>query len=211
MFSLQKFRKPIVDTLIFRRTVLLVVSGYVMQVLLVTFSSCDHCSGGVVHLDAVTVDAYRIMGVERNGDSHFDRFIVENSAIDRGIRYDSLAIILSNQTHMAVHSEGLINSLYACDPAVDFERVESISIVSDSDYNSLYPAGSNLAEVLSLRANRYVKFFKSLKEEPYLDESEYFLTFDLPPSRSATHNLLVTYELEDRTVTATLNNLIITP
>jgi hypothetical protein len=166
-----------------------------------------------VKLDAITLAAQRITGVVPS--TTFlgrDTYLTEPLQPQESIRYDSLSLAVSHELRYAyLPVSNIISSAYACDPAINYSFVKSVILTSDAHYNTLYPAGSNLINILINRKDGIVQAYENLQVGFYLDQHSFFLTFEVPPATETTHNFQISYQLEDRVVTANLANITIRP
>ncbi len=89
----------------------------------------------------------------------FSNTIDLNEITGSSIAYNKLAIEVTPNIEnyfsilKKLNSFSLIPSAYACDPVPPemVDRISNIEIFSDSDYNTLHPANTNLADIISLR------------------------------------------------------------
>lgn len=132
-------------------------------------------------------------------------FIVEPYQPDeKGIRYDSLGIEVHNELGYAYLPTNPVNSfgfssVYACSPAVNFDILFDVIITSSEDYNSAYPKGTNLEEIMLARYSYLVRGnnIDAFMVNKQLDESNIFYTFAYPPAQDAYHDLTFKYILAD--------------
>jgi hypothetical protein len=182
------------------------------------FQSCCHPDPIVFRLESLTSEAKRITGIEVSGSQNIGNFIVETySPNDSGIRYDSLGIDVMNTLITAMmqqewNSQLGFSTTYACSPAENYDMVFDIIITSSEDYNSAYPKGSNLEEVMlvrnahMVRGNNVALFMVNRR----LNYQSVFYTFSFPPSENKTHDLTIKYVLTDgREYETTVSNILI--
>jgi hypothetical protein len=92
-----------------------------------------------------------------------------------------------------------MNSAYACSPAVIYDALENIEIISDVEYDATHPAGTNLNDLILIRRSP----FKEGLPIPAVilgfevDNQDLLFTFDKAPLEAASHNLVITYVLLD--------------
>jgi hypothetical protein len=171
---------------------------------LALFQSCEPCNDGPFTVRLVSIDANvkRITGIELPGLHQIPYYTVETYvARAHGIRYDSVGIDLLNTVEMlARYSPGyFFNQAFACDPVVRFDLLRDLTITSSQDYGDSFPAGSDLGEIMTVRngyqlRGEHPSTFSSNAE---LDSGNFFLTFDFPPARTNTHDIIITYKLSD--------------
>ncbi len=131
--------------------------------------------------------------------------------------YDSLSIIIYLYEYLGKASQGFsfINQTYACDPAIFNDSLESLSIVSDTDYDADHPAGSDLKDIFLFNTEAYSDmgpFDAFLRLNPELYSSKLFLRFLTPPVTSAEHNLSISLKVVDgETFHGEINGLLISP
>ncbi len=115
-------------------------------------------------VSSINSNLLRLKGIEIIGSAKIKSYLVER--IDTvedtvKIRYDSLGIEINIEKILAQSSSlpnnnPVFQNAYALSKAVNYERIFAIEITSDKDYNSLYPAGSNLNELFSISEEHLV-------------------------------------------------------
>ena len=80
---------------------------------------------------------------------------------------------------------------YACDPAFSYEFIESISVISNEDYNTDFPKGTDLMDIMIIRNGYQVQGYYNQE----ISYEVYFLTFNSPPSANTTHTFTINYTL----------------
>lgn len=198
-----------------KKGLILIFTGLMVQVVSFTMGSCMICNDRPVEvkLDGIIMEAQRITGIVPSttflGRDTYQTEILQSH---ESIRYDSLSLAVSNELRFAyLPASNIISSAYACDPATHYSFVESVTLTSDADYNALYPAGSNLINILVNRKYGIVQAYENIQAGFYLDQPSFFLTFEVPPTTETTHNFQISYQLEDRIVTTSLENVTIRP
>lgn len=182
------------------------------------FQSCCHPDPIYFRLDSLKSEAQRITGITVSGTQNIGDFIVEPYIPDeQGIRYDSLGIDVMNELVTAMNQQewkynfGFSNA-YACSPSENFDVVFDVIITSSEDYNSAYPKGSNLEEVMQVR---YAHMVRGNNVALFMVNNELryhtvFYTFSFPPSENKTHNITIKYILNDgREYETTVSNILI--
>lgn len=172
--------------------------------------SCMVCDDDpIVHrLQSLSAEAKRIEGIEQSGSYQQGYFLVSSYHSDEpGIRYDSLGIEVVNALEIALNTSSSpfnfgVNSAYACSPVEKYDHLDEVIITSSSDYNSAYPKGSNLMEIMSVRAN--------MAAYGRVGYENLFFTFNFPPEEDKLHDIRIRYILNDgREVEATIRGLLI--
>ena len=167
---------------------------------LAIIQSCDTCGDDGPYnyrLVSITGEAKRINGIGLVGEYSVKPFLLST----KETRYDSIGINIINRVEsVAFTTKGyFFNSAFACEPVINFERLKDINITSSEDYANLYPAGTDLKEIMSVREGYQVQGMSILT---YLSNAELrhgnlFFTFDIPPATTKVHNLTITYKLFD--------------
>ena len=182
------------------------------------FQSCCHPDPIYFRLDALQSEAQRITGITVSGTQDIGNFDVEPYVPDeKGIRYDSLGIDVTNELITAMNqtewnSNFGFSSAYACSPAEHYDMVFEVIITSSEDYNSAYPKGANLEEVMLVRNAHMVRgnnvaLFMANRQLMY---HSVFYTFSFPPSENKIHDLTIKYILTDgREYETTIKDLFI--
>lgn len=122
------------------------------------------------------------------------------------IRYDDLKISISfsGKHYSEAKSEfSLISSAYACDPVPPYseEKITSITITSDQDFDSLHVAGTDLSDVFLVSRYSYDTKYtieKYLKTEPKIENLEF--TLILAPEIQKQIQFTITYNYNGRLV-----------
>lgn len=164
-------------------------------------------------------DWVRITGEEPFNDQ-VDLYQIESyQPTEDGISYDSLAIrTMNNVRSISQASETIgswfINSAMACTPALEFEPLEDIEIISDADYDASHPAGTDLNDIISIRRDRFKEGLPipSVISGFQVDTQDLLFTFDSAPTEVSSHNLTITYVMFDGTrLTQSLIEVMIRP
>lgn len=169
------------------------------------FQSCCHPDPIVFRLSALSSEAQRITGITASGTQHIGNYDVEPYIPDdKGIRYDSLGIDVTNVLITAMNQDKLnlnfgFSSAYACSPAMQFDVVFDVIITSSEDYNSAYPKGANLEEVMQVRNAHMVRGnnINQFMINERLTSHTVFYTFSFPPSENKIHDITIKYILSD--------------
>lgn len=183
------------------KKILLVLTGYaVLYVVLAVLQSCDGCDDGPINfkLHSISAEVNKITG--KQSVSSIDYFTLGTLlGQSEGTRYDSIGIeITHNFELLSLNNTGkVVGQAFACDPVVNYEILEDITVTSSRNYTDAYPAGADLSGIISVRQGHQVE---GLSVSSFLLNSEFyneniFITFNEAPSESATHNLTITYNL----------------
>ena len=183
------------------------------------FQSCCNPDPINFRLSSLSSAPERITGIEVSGSQNIGNFIVETYIPNqKGIRYDSLGINISNELIIALNNQQRKSNLgfasaYACSPAENYDMVFDVIITSTEDYNNAYPKGSNLEEVMQVRYAHMVRgnnisLFMINKQ---LNYHTVFYTFSFPPAENKYHDITIKYILTDgREFETTVSNILIT-
>jgi hypothetical protein len=165
--------------------------------------SCNPCKG-TDSIDyntiAITGNANFITGIETSSDEKF--FNINPFEGDTfKVRYDSLAITVVPEFEFSYNKQDInftfgITKVMACSPAVNYDVIFDVIIKSDKDYNSAYPAGSNLTSLMAVHFNRLVRpnnIDEALIGRNLYDES--LFTFTQPPSDTSVRSITIKYIL----------------
>ncbi|MCU0382998.1 MAG: hypothetical protein MUF68_02925 [Cyclobacteriaceae bacterium] len=147
-----------------------------------------------------------------------DNYITESiNHENKLIRYDSIGIVVQvDQESITINAEGSVfNQSLACSPSESYEALADIIIISDKDYSSNFPAGSNLKDLFTMRSNYNLYEVKGDSIQSYLDEMYsstylYFLTLNAPPDEEKSHNITIEFVTMNGTRhSAEINSLVI--
>ncbi len=197
---------------VMKKTFLILAIGTLLYLTLAILPSCNDCKdtkGMNFTLTAIEGVVKKITGIIVSVPYQILYYTVETYEPQPiGIRYDSVGIELTNVFDMysSVRKASFFNQAFACDPALNFEWINEISIISSEDYTDLFPKGTNLKEIITIRDGYMVNntYF------PELSNSAKFLTFDFAPSENRTHNLTIKYILSNgRQIETTVQGLTI--
>ncbi len=168
------------------------------------FQSCCNPDPINYRLKSVTGGVERIVGVEYLGDYREEYYETEPYAYSvDGIAYDSLGILLINDIEtFSSNSKGEVffNS-YACSPAENYEMLADLIIISNHDYTSSFPSGTNLKDLMSIRQgfNSFLVAGESILA--FLTNGEIvgnsYITFNVPPDENNIHDLTIKFVLRD--------------
>jgi hypothetical protein len=177
-----------------------------LNVFLSIFQSCCHPDPINFRLISLKSEAQRITGITVvSGTQDIGNYEVEPYIPDeKGIRYDSLGIDVTNELMVAMNQQQWNSSFgfpaaYACSPAENYDIVFDVIITSSEDYNSAYPKGANLDEIMQVRYAHMVRgnniaLFMINNQLTY---QTVFYTFSFPPSENKTHDITIKYILTD--------------
>jgi hypothetical protein len=180
-----------------KKVLFLSIFGLFLYLSLAFITSCNDCKGisGVYpKLTSIQAQAKKITGFTVPDQNYPIYFTVDNYVEQaNGIRYDSIGIELSHAFDEIVINRpfSFFSQAYACDPAFNYEYIESISVISSEDYNADFPKGTDLMDIMTIRIGYRVQSY-------YRTELSYevcFLTFNSPPSANKTHTFTIQYTL----------------
>jgi hypothetical protein len=169
------------------------------------FQSCCHPDPINFRLISLQSEAQRITGITVSGTQHIGNYEVESYLPDeKGIRYDSLGIDVTNELMVAMNQQQWnshfgFSTVYACSPAENYDIVFDVIITSSEDYNSAYPKGTNLDEIMQVRYAHMVRGnnISAFMINNELNYQTVFYTFSFPPSANKTHDITLKYILTD--------------
>ena len=123
---------------------------------LAIIQSCDPCDDGPFNYQLVSIagEVKRISGIELLGSYQTAYYTVELYVPQtNGVRYDSIGVDIINRVELLAYDTeaDFFNSAIACSPATNFESLENITITSSENYIDIYPAGTDLREIISNR------------------------------------------------------------
>lgn len=187
-----------------KKVFFLSILGLFLYLSLAFISSCNNCkdSGWSFTLTSIHTQAKTITGLTTPDQNYPVYFTVEDYVEQaNGIRYDSIGIELSHAFDEVVINRpfSFFSQAYACDPALNFEFIESISVISNEDYSADFPKGTDLLDVITIRNGYQVQgnYNREVSHEVY------FLTFNSPPSANKTHTFTIKYTLTNRRILQT--------
>jgi hypothetical protein len=185
-----------------RKIIVVLCVWAVFSIGISVIQSCVGCGDGPYNYRLVSIagEAKKVNGMKSN-NSPIDYYTVEPYVLDtKGVRYDSIGIEITNSIEPVAFNKrfDVFNTAFACDPAQNFEALENVTITSSEDYANLYPAGTDLGEIISVRAGYQVagsSISTHLASNPELDYQILFFTFNIPPSSNKVHNLTIKYKI----------------
>lgn len=125
--------------------------------LLVFLQSCIVCGDFVTrynYIDDLSGEVMEIIGAkiyEGSSGEYFDLIDVE---VDKELPYDSIAFLITIEADgkLSFVSPKFSGSLLACSPPPDYiNEIASGKIISNNDFTSEYPAGTDLSPLFSVR------------------------------------------------------------
>ena len=131
------------------------------------------------------------------------------------VRYDSMGFEFKttsiNIAHKNLNPMGF-SSANACDPALSYEEIKQLKIVSNKDYNAQYLAGSDLQGIMTYSLNNEINGGTIMEKWQYGGGfSSYFMKPSIPPSANVSHDFTFTFLLErGKIIVVKLNNIILT-
>lgn len=193
-----------------KKSIILLVGLLLLNTMLGMLSSCDDCNPNPtsINLKSITSTFKIIKGNELNSNNQLVYILSEDTISNSGIKFDSLGIdiIADYNSFSYTPNHNWNNAAYACEPAMDFSLLDSLIITSNSDYNINFPAGSNLASLVKIRAGYSVNSYPIYE----LLDQNYFINFIQAPSQTSIHQFNVSLKLMDgRIINSTLPNILI--
>lgn len=176
------------------------------------FDSCHNCSNidkgkSITYISNVS---YNLIESYAHDSIDYATNIVQAEIKEYSV--ESLFIKFSvNQKAVALQKKYSFGNLYACkpkDPSPIMDKLQSIKVTSDQDWNKDFLAGSDLSEIMNLK--KYgVNGFK--KANLYMSENSYisngFLSFIQSPNESKTHNITIVYNFGSYSVVNKIEGL----
>ncbi len=179
-----------------KKILFLSILGLFLYLSLALISSCSKCKEGGMSFSLTSINAQikKITGFTVP-DQNYPKYFTVETYVEQanGIRYDSIGIELSHEFDEVAMTIPFtfFSQAYACDPAFNFEYIESISVISSEDYNADFPKGTDLMDIITIRNGYQVEGYYN----PELSPEVYFLTFNGPPSANKTHTFTINYAL----------------
>jgi len=195
---------PVYNINAMRKTIFILIAWIALPTGLGVFQACCNPQPNNFVLKSIGGNAMRITGRAVSTSWPQERFIFEPyRSSGHGVSYDSLGIEIQHEVESLVSLQvsGLVTPLFACSPVDNYEYLRDLVVTSNRDYNRLFPAGSNLKDLLSFRRGGFGMypvqgspaslFIANLE----LSQSGIFITFKAAPDARAVHNLTVKYIL----------------
>lgn len=168
-------------------------------ILFISQACRDKCKGGTGYFKTYSIPGkvVTIVGIDSTEDKYYNNYRFKDY---EGLqtRYDSVGFHFKSWTSMAKHFEGGGHtSAYACSPVIDGERIFSLKITSNQNYNSAFPAGRDLSQLmtasdgLNVRARSVGEAMNSARP----DGNSFLLKFMAGPDENLSHDLTFTFEL----------------
>ncbi len=141
-----------------RNKILLIVSIYFI-ILILGLVSCEKCGPFPSNYKVIGMESY-LSNLVYSDTTEQDYMLkqITNDTVD----YSSYSILLipETETYFAsknLYSFSLITSAYACSPVIPTsdEKIDSIQIITNSDFDNTHPSGSNLADIFDVIINDY--------------------------------------------------------
>ena len=211
------------------RKKIIVFVGFILMTVAFSMFQCKKYNPPIYDLNSIDATLKRITGKELcQGDIHC-HLTLENiySQEDTvSIAFDSLAMVVSTNylySYSFNRSMPGIQSAYAKSPPPDVcEKITDIIIISNKNYSTKYPAGSNLKGIISVRDNNNDIFSGNTTIDEMIENlslwnySEYWrdshslYTFNIPPETEEIHEITIIYQTEKNQIhTAVLKNIMI--
>ncbi|MGZ5243007.1 MAG: hypothetical protein ACXWW0_03960 [Bacteroidia bacterium] len=180
--------------------------------------SYDH---SFLKLDLIQGEQHRIIGIKKDSSSiaNLQYFILDPTLPNNGIRYDSIALNVTNFFEEIKRIAGFRFSLFSpalatepVPPRFSYDKLDSVIVTSSEDYNDTLPKESNLAVIMSVHHNLSKWGNNFAAYIPYGEMFYEYLTYTFKgePSETKLHNLTFRYVLRDgREVSTTVNNVLI--
>ena len=198
-----------------------VFAGFILMTFVFSMFRCG-CNRdyGLNSIDASLKRITRT-ALDSDGDSYFVLKDVYNQADTVSIAFDSLAIEVKINYNLLSHNFNRnlpgIQSAYATSILYNYEKITDIIITSNKDYSVIYPAGTNLKIIVSVRGSYYVQGEKTVDDviesgriygEHKSDPPPLLYTFDIPPETEEVHEITIKYITEKNQVfTAVIKNV----
>lgn len=187
-----------------KNKLLLIITGYFL-IMVIGLISCEKCGPFPNKYKVVGIDWNLYSAVYSNNTE--DKLIL-SEIINDTIYYNLYSIFITprTETYYAMFQRnntlGLINSAYACSPVIPTtdDRIDSILIISDKDFDSTHLAGADLSElfdivVIDQTNNIYYEKFKLYdytSTKPYVP-NEMTLILNSPPSLISNFEFTIKY------------------
>jgi len=146
-----------------KKTIKIIIGYMIFSVIISITNSCGG-NPDYYRLTSISSQLLKITGLKTVGSAQIKSYSVEriNNLEDTlQIRFDSVGIeintekLLAQSTIMQNNYLG-IQSAYALEKKVEYEKIVDVIITSNKAYNSLYPAGANLKGIFMLSEQHYV-------------------------------------------------------
>ena len=201
-----------------KRAFIIIIILVITNISISILQSCCNPDDVNYTLESLQSNLYRITGIKTEGEYNVVQCDFEEyTPDDKGIRYDSLGIEVSNDILLSVLKSNWenflgFNGLYACEPAENYDRIFDVEITSSEDYNAAFPKGSDLSKIMSaswmfsIQKNN-IDYFLIGKDLSY---DSFLFTFNFPPDENKYHDITIKYTLYDsREFSTTIENVLI--
>ena len=201
-----------------KRASIIIIILIIINIGISLLQSCCNPDDVSFTLQSIGNSLHRITGIITEGEYNIIQYELEAyTPDDEGIRYDSLCIEITNDILISALEKNWVNSLgfnglYACEPSETYDRIFEVEITSSEDYNSAFPKGSDLSQIMSaswihsVQKNSIDNFLigKDLTYDSFL------FTFNFPPDENKHHDITIKYTLYDsRGYSTTIENVLI--
>ena len=167
--------------------------------------SCHPCGSEGIYFrtEAISASAQKISGIDTSGccDTYrFEKFYPGENVI----RYDTLLIKVKSDIQTVFNDGGVswqfgVGNAKACSPAENHDVFKEVRITSDQPYNTVYPAGALLNEIIGVSWDARVQDSNINSLMINADDSSglYYFKFKIAPDSIRTHNITVEYIFTD--------------
>ena len=178
--------------------------------------SCNPCGSEGIYFrtEAISASTQKITGIDTSGccDAYrFEKFYPE----EKVIRYDSLLIQVKSDIQTVFNDGGVswqfgVGSAKACSPAYTHDVFKEVRITSDQPYNTVYPAGALLNDIIGVSWDARVQDsnINSLMINDDDSYGLYYFKFKIAPDSIRAHNITIEYIFTDgREVSSSIKGL----
>jgi len=117
------------------------------------------------------------------------------------VRHDSLLIDINFISKRITEKSFNFGNLYACDPAINFDRIKDIQLYSDNQYNNSFSANSNLVSIVNFHYNKNEKGMPLKDNIGNLSVISFnYLKITVPPSQKSLHTFTISIAFENNKI-----------
>lgn len=170
------------------------------------FKSCCNPSAINYRLIAINGKVEKIISAEELNYVNEEIYLTEPyNPLLGAIPFDSIGIVINMDVEKYTYTKtgDVLNSAIACSPNENYEFLKDLIITTDNDYNSSFPKGEDLKQLISIRSsliNQYRVKGESVEDFlkiPGIGDESFFLTFKEPPDQNFTYNFSIKFILVD--------------
>ena len=186
-----------------KKIVIIVISYIIFSVL---FDSCWQ-KPDYYKLSSINSKLFRITGFETVGLAQIQTYSVEDVNVSEDtlkIRYDSIGIEINTENLLAQstvfqHNSFGISPVYALEKVIEYEKIVDIIITSDKDYNSFYPAGTDLKQIFMISEEHNVSatHISNFLQNYDARIKTVFLKLLYAPEKEEVHTIKIKYKTEN--------------